>query len=226
MNHPRVLVIDDEPDIVHAIEFALLRANMLVEKSETAGDGLEKLNNSAFDLIILDVGLPDENGFEVLKKIRQYGEIPVVMLTAQHEEIDRILGLELGADDYIGKPFSPRELVARVKAILKRSRGDNQQQIARAHIAYHYDEERQEIYFHDKKIPLTVAELRIFSLMLAYPQRVFSREQLIDAAFSSGHPSDLRTIDTHIKKLRQKLRDSGGADCIRTHRALGYSYQP
>ena len=181
--------------------------------------------------MILDVGLPDMDGFEVLKAIRKHGDLPVLMLTAQNEEIDRILGLELGADDYIGKPFSPRELVARVKTVLKRTRrlpeSPPDATPTAANNGFVFDAERLQICYCGQPLPLTLAESRLLQHLMAQPHRVFSRRQLMAAAFSDHHPSDERSIDTHIKSLRLKIKQiAPNAEPIVTHRALGYSFEP
>ena len=218
----KIVIIEDEQEIADTVAFALSRAGMACDHALSAAAGLALLERTHCDLLILDVGLPDQDGFEVLKAVRQRGDLPVIMLTAHHDEVDRVLGLELGADDYVGKPFSPRELVARVKAVLKRSAPVAQSgAVSRG---FFYDQARQQVLLNGQALPLTLAELRLFTHMLARPHQVFSREQLLAAAFSANHPSDVRTIDTHIKALRHKLRNAGCAEeIIITHRALGYS---
>lgn len=147
MQGNKILIIEDDADIASVVAFALSRAGMVCSHATTAGEGLALLTQNPCDLLILDVGLPDQDGFELLKILRQTSQIPVIMLTAQHEEIDRILGLELGADDYIGKPFSPRELVARIKTVLKRCSAEN---TALAREGFIYDRVRQQVFFlHD-----------------------------------------------------------------------------
>lgn len=224
----RIVLIEDEAEIAEVVAFALQRAGMDCLHAENAMDGLALLAG-AVDLVVLDVGLPDLDGFEVLKRIRRDDvALPVIMLTAQNEEIDRVLGLELGADDYVGKPFSPRELVARIKAVLKRRGVQSQKASAEAPSAqgFDYDEKTCRILWQGQALPLTVTELHLLRHFLAQPGRVFSRAQLLAAAFSDHHPSDERTIDTHIKSLRMKIREGGGGDPIVTHRSLGYSFEP
>lgn len=217
-----IVIIEDEQEIADTVVFALSRVGMACTHALSATSGLALLNRVRCDLLILDVGLPDKDGFEVLKELRCSSDVPVIMLTAHHDEVDRVLGLELGADDYVGKPFSPRELVARVKAVLKRSVSISDSGVAAC--GFTFDQARQQVFYDGVVLPLTLAELRLFTHMLARPNQIFSREQLLTAAFSANHPSDLRTIDTHIKTLRHKLRDAGCmGDVIITHRALGYS---
>lgn len=217
----RILIIDDEADIAHTVAFALQRAGLACDTAHSGHAALSAIAQTAYDLLILDVGLPDYDGFALLKHLRAGSDLPVIMLTAHNDEIERVFGLELGADDYVGKPFSPRELTARVQNILKRRRTETPQT---AH--FRYDPAREEIHYRRQLLPLTLTETRLFAHMLAHPRRIFSRDQLLTHAFSAKHPSDLRTIDTHIKTLRHKLRDHHAPDCIITHRALGYSYEP
>lgn len=230
MYRPLIILIEDEQDIAEMVAFALTRAGMDSRHAAAGGDGLALLAEGA-DAVILDVGLPDMDGFEVLKHIRRHDDaLPVLMLTAQNEEIDRVLGLELGADDYIGKPFSPRELVARIKTVLKRSRRLPETADAAADLpvhGFHFDAERMQVFYRDQPLPLTLAESRLLQHLMAQPGRVFSRRQLMAAAFSDHHPSDERSIDSHIKALRMKIRQvHADADPIVTHRAIGYSFEP
>ncbi|SUO94126.1 response regulator [Suttonella ornithocola] len=219
-----ILIIEDEIEIAELISFALKREGFCVDYCHSAQTGLQLLEQLHPSLLILDVGLPDTDGLTFLKNLRAKDfTLPVIMLTARNDEIDRILGLELGADDYVGKPFSPRELTARVKAVLKRS------QLISSHLPVkilQMHSDRQQITYQEKILPLTLAEYRLLTVLLAHPKRVFSREQLLTSIFTSNHPSDARTIDTHIKSLRKKLREAGAdAALIQTHRGMGYSYQ-
>lgn len=218
-----ILLIEDEGDIADMVTFALQRAGMRCRCAQTGGEGLAMLD-ATVDLLILDVGLPDQDGFEVLKTLRQRGNTPVIMLTAHQDEVDRVLGLELGADDYMGKPFSPRELVARVKAVLRRAQAGIDGSTARA-TGFSDDRLKQRICYRAQALPLTHTELLIMRVLLTHPQRVFSRQQLLDQAFAPNHPSDVRTIDTHIKALRMKLRAAGAPEVIHTVRSLGYSFR-
>lgn len=172
--------------------------------------------------MILDVGLPDVNGFEVCKKIRQFSDIPIMFLTARGEEIDRVVGLEIGADDYVVKPFSPRELVARIKAILKRYNHLEASKVSS--IAFIIDEDKHQIKYFHVPLELTAYEYGILKVLLNQPERVFSREQLMDQVWSSPQERFDRVIDTHIKTIRAKLRDINNDDnSITTHRGVGYS---
>jgi two-component system, OmpR family, catabolic regulation response regulator CreB len=189
-------------------------------------DGLAELGQGGIDLVILDVGLPDSSGFEVCRQLRKFSEVPVMFLTARGEEIDRVVGLEIGADDYVVKPFSPREVVARVRAILKRARpaaaspaveksGDS---------LFEVDESRMRILFHNQPLVLTPHEFRLLAHLLRQPDVVFSREQLLQAIGVAAEAGYDRVIDGHIKTLRAKLRAiDENLNPIQTHRGFGYS---
>lgn len=218
-----ILILEDEQEIAELIEIALARAHFNTQIAVTAQQAQHFLEQTHFDLLLLDVGLPDINGFDFLKIIRKKYTLPIIMLTAQDEETDRIIGLELGADDYIGKPFSPRELVARVKAVLRRSTVFRQPETTSE---WQDDTVAHCIRYHGNALPLTPGEYQLLRTLLCQQERVFSREELLSAMFGNHHPSDPNTINTHIRTLRQKLRSAqvSGA-CIRTHHGLGYSFK-
>jgi two-component system, OmpR family, catabolic regulation response regulator CreB len=181
--------------------------------------------------VILDIGLPDMSGFEVCKAIRRVSEVPVLFLTARAEEIDRVVGLEIGADDYVVKPFSPREVAARVRTILKRTAGARFVAAAPAAEAaaadFRLDGERLAISYGAQKLELTAQEFRLFAHLLGHPERVFSRQQLLEAIGAGGGASYERNIDGTIRGLRAKVRQlAPDRDPIQTHRGFGYSYQP
>ena len=220
---PHILILEDEAEIAEIIALTLTRDHHTSQIAPTAQIASQHLAREAYDLLLLDVGLPDINGFDYLKILRaQHPRLPVIMLTAQDEETDRILGLELGADDYIGKPFSPRELVARVKAVLRRTQT---QPAAEAAPIWHDDAPACCIRHQGRELPLTQGEYHLLRTLLRRPGRVFSREELLTAMFGGNRPSDPHTINTHIRALRHKLRAAGIADeHIRTHHGLGYSF--
>lgn len=221
---PHILILEDEAEIAEIIAIALKRDCHTSQIAPTAQAAGQHLAREAYDLLLLDVGLPDINGFDYLKTLRhQHPSLPVIMLTAQDEETDRILGLELGADDYIGKPFSPRELVARVKAVLRRTQT---QPAAEAAPVWHDDAPACCIRHQGRELPLTQGEYRLLRTLLHRPGRVFSREELLTAMFGGNRPSDPHTINTHIRALRQKLRNAQiDPACIHTHHGIGYSFQ-
>jgi two-component system catabolic regulation response regulator CreB len=176
-------------------------------------------------LVVLDVGLPDANGFDVCRELRRRHAVPVIFLTARSGEVDRVVGLELGADDYVAKPFSPRELTARVRAVLRRSNGAAAPATtANATAEWAHDGARCRISYRGRALDLTRNEYRLLGALLAAPGRVFSRDQLMTAAWDDPGAAMDRTVDAHIKSLRAKLREAApDAEPIETHRGLGYS---
>ncbi len=219
-----ILLIEDENSIADMVLYALKSEGFATEWFRLGREGLSWLQqHSDTALLILDVGLPDGNGFELCKEIRRFSEIPIVFLTARNDEVDRIVGLEIGGDDYVGKPFSPRELTARVKAILKRSRvavGS----MAEERATFEVDSERCRIRYHDVWLDLTRYEYEVLRTLLRHPERVYSRAQIMDLVWSEPDESLERSVDTHIKTLRAKLRQiREDENPIKTHRGLGYS---
>lgn len=218
---PRVLVVDDEKAIADTLMFAIERDCMEAVYVSLGGAALKALADDAFDLVILDVGLPDMTGFDVCRQLRKVSQIPVLFLTARDDEIDRVLGLEMGGDDYVTKPFSPREVVARIRAILKRTGAGG---MVVETPPFHFDPVARVLSVMNNRLELTAAELRLAEALTRAPGRILSRQQILDAIGASEDVGD-RSIDTHIKTLRRKLRDAGGGDWIRTHRGLGYSLE-
>ncbi len=225
---PQILIVEDEVAIADALLFALNSEGFATRHVTLAGEAMDLLRRNGIDLVILDVGLPDMTGFQLCKVLRQFSDVPVIFLTARAEEIDRVVGLEIGADDYVVKPFSPREVVARVRAILKRSRVAAQDRAVRAvNAEFHIDAERMQIHFCDSLLKLTALEFRLLHLLVATPVRVQSREQLLVALGMAADSGYARNIDSHIKALRAKLREvAPDREPIHTHRGFGYSYQP
>jgi len=223
----KILIVEDEAAIADTIQYALETESFAPRWVTTGREALDVLRDEAIALVILDIGLPDISGFELLKKIREESTVPVIFLTARSDEIDRVVGLEIGADDYVTKPFSPRELVARVKVVLRRLGNADEESRQETPPVFRVDPAQARVFFRGRGLALTRAEYALLQGMLKQPRRVFSRSQLKDLAWSPHHPSDERSIDTHIKALRAKLRaiDPQG-DHIRTHRGLGYSIEP
>mgnify|MGYP003581860371 FL=1 len=234
MTH-RILLLEDEQAIADTLLFALRREGFEVQHWQLAREALAAFAAQPPDLAILDVGVPDGNGFDVCRAIRKTSELPIVFLTARSEEIDRILGLELGADDYVSKPFSPREVCARVKAILRRSAGQATATATATAITpatatdttvpvLQLDEAVQRIRCGDRWLALTRYEYRLLATLLKRPQRIFSRGELMDLVWHDAPDTADRTVDAHIKLLRAKLREAGTrAELIQTHRHMGYS---
>ncbi|MDP3813476.1 two-component system response regulator CreB [Pseudomonas sp.] len=221
---PHILIVEDEAAIADTLIFALQSEGFTTRWLSLAEQALAEQQRSPADLLILDVGLPDISGFEACKRLRRFSEVPVIFLTARSEEIERVVGLEIGADDYVVKPFSPREVAARVKAILKRMAPREPLAATSASGPFQLDSERVQIHYHGQLLSLTRHEFRLLQHLLGQPERVFSREQLLDGlgvALEAGYE---RSIDSHIKSLRAKLRQvAADAEPIQTHRGLGYS---
>ncbi|WP_382323801.1 two-component system response regulator CreB [Hydrogenophaga sp. UC242_50] len=225
----RILLLEDEQAIADTLLYALQSEGFEVRHVGLAREALSAFEEAPPDLAILDVGVPDGNGFDVCRAIRKTSELPIVFLTARHEEIDRVLGLELGADDYVVKPFSPREVCARVRAILRRSAAGGAPAAVPAPTPVApglltLDEKAQRIACEGELLALTRYEFLLLATLLRRPQRIFSRTELMDLVWGGApHTSD-RTVDAHIKLLRAKLRERGlVADVIQTHRHMGYS---
>ena len=226
----RILVVEDEPGIADTIRYALGTDGFEPHVCALGGDALRALETGEFALAILDVGLPDMNGFDLFRQIRARGGLPVIFVTARAEEVDRIVGLELGADDYVAKPFSPRELVARVRTVLRRtaasSTGADSEAAAPASGTgvFRVDDERRRISFCGHALDLTRYEYGVLKTLIARPGRVSSRDELLDRVWGGETDSIDRTVDAHIKTLRAKLKAiAPGLDPIRTHRGSGYS---
>ena len=216
----RVLLVEDEGAIAQTVEFALRAEGFETAHALTGRDALALAAAGGFDIAILDVGLPDIGGFALCRELRRARDLPVIFLTARDAEADRVLGLEIGADDYVAKPFSPRELVARVRAVLRRS------QAARPAAGFEHDSEGHRVFFRGRLLDLTRYEYRLLAALLQRPGAILSREQLMDRVWGHDSDSSDRTVDTHIKTLRAKLREvDRDADPIRTQRGLGYSLQ-
>jgi two-component system catabolic regulation response regulator CreB len=232
---PHILIVEDEAAIADTLIFALQGEGFTTTWLSLGAAALEHQRETPADLIILDIGLPDISGFETCKQLRRFSEVPVIFLSARDAEIDRVVGLEIGADDYVVKPFSPREVAARVRAILKRMAPRVVAEVAATStstqaptpVLFRIDNERVQISYRGQLLSLTRHEFRLLQCLLEQPERVFSREQLLDAL---GVPADAgyeRSIDSHIKSVRAKLRQvRAEAEPIQTHRGLGYSYSP
>jgi two-component system, OmpR family, catabolic regulation response regulator CreB len=222
---PKILIFEDESNIAEALIYALETDGFQPTRVANGHDGLALLEKESFSLIILDIGLPDQSGFEVCKKIRSTSQIPLFFLTARNSEIDKIVGLEIGADDYITKPFSPREVTARVKSLFRRLQNNSSASL-KDHTPelFKIDEEKYQITFKSLPLTLTKYEYGLLKTLLKRPGQVFTREQLMQSVWQSPEMSLDRTIDTHVKTIRLKLREIDETlDLIVTHRGLGYS---
>ena len=217
----RILIVDDEPAIADTVAYALRSEGFETECVGLGQDALEALRGEHFELLVLDVGLPDLSGFDVCRELRRFSDLPVIFLTARSDEVDRVVGLELGADDYVAKPFSPRELVSRVRAILRRARPNPAQG---GPPRFEVDRDGARAAFHGHWLRLTRYEFLLLATLLERPGRVMSRARLMDLVWCDAEESMERTVDAHIKTLRAKLRAvRADEDPIETHRGLGYS---
>lgn len=218
-----VLIVEDEHAIAETLIYACKEAGIASTHKLLGYEGIAALREQAFDFVILDVGLPDMTGFDVCKQIRSFSNIPILFLTARNHEIDRIVGLEIGADDYVTKPFSPREVVARVKAILRRV-DLNHAPSSKKSSPFLVDDVANRIQYRGQYLDLTRYEFLLLKTLVKQPQRVFSRDQLMDIVWAKAENTLERTVDAHIKTLRAKLREIDAAsEAIVTHRGMGYS---
>lgn len=219
---PHVLIIEDEPAIAETLIYACKEAGIATTHCLLGYEGVTTTREQAFDFVVLDVGLPDMTGFEVCKQIRTISSIPILFLTARNHEIDRIVGLEIGADDYVTKPFSPREVVARINAILRRTTNN----ITPKTNTFQLDESASTIQYRGQHLSLTRYEYLLLKTLILQPKRVYSRTQLMDLVWVQAENTLERTVDAHIKTLRAKLRKvEENCDAIVTHRGMGYSLQ-
>jgi two-component system response regulator CpxR len=225
----RILVIDDDVELCNLVSEYLAPEGFQVEAVHQGNRGLERALSSEHALVVLDVMLPNLNGFEVLRRIRDKSRVPVLLLTARGEDVDRIVGLEIGADDYLPKPFNPRELVARIRAILRRTRateraGAPPEQVLRVS-DIELDPGTRTVRQNGKHVELTSVEFNLLHALLREAGRVVPRERLVDIVLSRKFSPFDRSIDMHVSKIRKKLGDSeGGMDHIKTVRGVGYIF--
>jgi two-component system OmpR family response regulator len=218
-----ILLADDDGHIREVVRYALTRAGHAVLEACDGDEALRLACEAPVDLVLLDIVMPGLDGLEVCRRLRARGDLPVLFLTSRDDEVDRVLGLELGGDDYLTKPFSPRELVARVKAVLRRSRSRPQPS---AEVLRHgrlaVDVERHRCLWGEVEVELTVTEFALLRTMLGRPGKVFTRGELVERAYGYDHHITERTIDSHIRRVRKKLGDAGAGDPIETVHGVGY----
>ena len=220
---PRILIVEDEPAIADNIQYALQTEGFETLCLSSGMPVVELLANGTIDLIILDIGLPDINGIELCKEIRKRRNLPIIFLTARSAEIDRVVGLEIGADDYVVKPFSPRELCARVKAVLRRTCQPISGGVSSGS-AFRLNESKRQIFYFGTPVDLSRYEYNLLTPFIHRPGHVFSREQLMGLAWDEPEASMDRTVDAHIKNIRAKLKNiAPDLDPIITHRGVGYA---
>lgn len=224
----KILVVDDEKLLVKGIKYNLEQEGYMVETAFDGEEAVRLAHDDSIDLILLDLMLPKLDGLSVCRSIRAFSNVPIIMLTAKNDDIDKILGLEYGADDYITKPFNIREVTARIKAILRRvnpvSKGDRNKILISGDITLDYNFKR--ITVRDKVVELTSKEFDLLELFLKSPGKVYTRENLLDIAWGFDYPGDARTVDVHIRRLREKIElNPAEPEYIRTKWGVGYYYK-
>ena len=222
----KVLVVDDEKSIVKGIKFSLEQDDMQVDVAYDGEEAFEKAKANNYDLILLDIMLPGHTGLEVCQMIREFSDVPIIMLTAKGEDMDKILGLEYGADDYITKPFNILEVKARIKAIFRRNTKNandksNSKTIETKGLKIDVDGRR--VYIEDKEVNLTAKEFDLVYLLVSNPNKVYSRDQLVKTIWGSTYPGDARTVDVHVRRLREKI-ETTPADPKYIHTKWGVGY--
>lgn len=225
----RVLVVDDEKLIVKGIKFSLEQDDMKVDCAYDGEEALELVKQNEYDVMLLDIMLPKMSGLEVCQQIREFSDVPIIMLTAKGDDMDKILGLEYGADDYITKPFNILEVKARIKAIMRRRATKNvaqdhdKQRLIRGLMI---DVEARRVTVEDKPINLTAKEFDLLELLIFNVNKVYSREELLKTVWGEGYPGDVRTVDVHIRRLREKIeKDPGNPKYVQTKWGVGYYFQ-
>ena len=224
----KVLVVDDEKLIVKGIRFSLEQDGMEVDCAYDGEEALNYARNNTYDMILLDVMLPVMNGFEVCQQIREFSNVPIIMLTAKGDDMDKILGLDYGADDYITKPFNILEVKARIKAIIRRTSRRNEERdvpktVERGTMRLDLDSRR--VYIGEHEINLTAKEFEVLELLIRNPGKVYSRENLLKLIWGSDYPGDVRTVDVHIRRLREKIEKVPGDPVyVKTKWGVGYYF--
>jgi DNA-binding response OmpR family regulator len=232
MAEKRALIVDDEKLIVKGIRFSLEQDGMQVDCAYDGEEALEYAKNNRYDIILLDVMLPKLTGFEVCQQIREFSNVPIIMLTAKGDDMDKILGLEYGADDYITKPFNILEVKARIKAIMRRTEarrsGEEKEGSPRVVESgeMKLDCESRRAYIADREIGLTAKEFEVLELLMLNPNKVYSRESLLSLVWGADYPGDVRTVDVHIRRLREKIEQNPSEPrYVHTKWGVGYYFQ-
>lgn len=226
----KVLVVDDEKLIVKGIRFSLEQDGMDVDYAYDGEEALQAVHKSRYDVILLDVMLPKMSGFEVCQQIREFSDVPIIMLTAKGDDMDKILGLEYGADDYITKPFNILEVKARIKAIIRRSGTRGKEEKKDDHMvdlgAIQVDTDSRRVFRGNEEINLTAKEFDLFELLMNDPNKIYSREKLLNDVWGHDYPGDARTVDVHIRRLREKIeKNPSEPDYIHTKWGVGYFFK-
>lgn len=227
---PKVVLIEDERDIVELVRYNFRKEGFEVESFSRGEEGLQYLRRHPADLVLLDIMLPDRDGFEICRRLRaeeRLKSLPVIFLTAKGEEIDRVLGLEIGADDYVVKPFSPRELVARAKAVLRRQARPAESAEVVETRDLRLDARTQEVTVRGRSVELSTLEFKLLHFLASHPRRIFSREQLLDEVWGRDRFVTPRTVDVHMRRLREKIEDHPEKpQYLQTVRGAGYRFSP
>lgn len=226
----KVLVVDDEKLIVKGIRFSLEQDGMEVDCAYDGEEALEKVHKQEYDIVLLDLMLPKVDGLEVCQQIREFSDVPIIMLTAKSDDMDKIMGLEYGADDYITKPFNILELKARIKAILRRNNRRHrkeEEKDTRIHVRdLTMDTESRRVFLGDREVNLTAKEFDLLELILTNPGKVYSREQLLNLVWGFEYPGDVRTVDVHVRRLREKIETNpSDPHYVYTKWGVGYFYK-
>jgi two-component system, OmpR family, response regulator ResD len=223
---PQILVVDDEARYLHLVKVNLEAAGYEVKCASNGEEALEVMSNHSPDLVILDIMMPKLDGFTTCERIRQFSNVPIIMLTAKGEEIDRVLGLELGADDYIVKPFSPREVIARIKAVLRRLGETHQESSSILRFeGLEINLDNYQVKVGGENIPCTPKEVEILHLLASHPGQVMDREQILSQVWGYDYFGDTRTVDTHIKRIRQKITLDKAPWGLITVYGVGYKFE-
>ncbi|WP_019139032.1 MULTISPECIES: response regulator [Peptoniphilus] len=224
----KILVVDDESAISDIIKFNFEKEGYIMETADNGRDAISLAEKNNYDLILLDIMMPKLNGFEALREIRKNSDVPVIMLTAREDEVDKVLGLELGADDYVVKPFSMRELLARVKAVLRRFDGQDKKEDDSSILKVmdlEIDLNKYQVRRGDEVVELTLREFELLKFLASYPGTVFSREELLEEVWEYEYYGDIRTVDVTVRRLREKIEDEKkGFKYIKTKRGVGYFF--
>ncbi|MCD7826572.1 MAG: response regulator transcription factor [Clostridiaceae bacterium] len=225
----KVLVVDDEKLIVKGIRFSLEQDGMQVDCAYDGQEALDLAGENHYDVILLDVMLPKFTGFEVCQQIREYSDVPIIMLTAKGDDMDKILGLDYGADDYITKPFNILEVKARIKAIMRRSEPKTPKEPEKNELSFgdlRIDLDSRRGYIADREVNLTAKEFDLLELLMTHSNKVYSREELLNMVWGYDYPGDVRTVDVHIRRLREKIETTpSDPDYIHTKWGVGYYFQ-
>ena len=225
----RVLVVDDEKMIVKGLKFSLMQDYSVVDCAYDGEEALECAKNNEYDIILLDIMLPKLDGLSVCQQIREFSDVPIIMLTAKGDDMDKILGLEYGADDYITKPFNILEVKARIKAIMRRARSEHEEKEKAKTIEagdLKLDCESRRVFIAGKEINLTAKEFDVLELLVFNPNKVYSRENLLNIVWGYEYPGDVRTVDVHVRRLREKIEaNPSEPKYVHTKWGVGYYYQ-